>query len=66
MIMQQLPLGVRLQDRATFEVVGHRAVAQIDAVVVEQAVLARHLQVIGSGHRWGWIRRWPPDPRAGT
>jgi hypothetical protein len=29
--------------------VGHAAVAEIDAVVVEQAVLARHLQMIGGG-----------------
>jgi hypothetical protein len=29
---------------------GHGAIAQIDAVVVEQAVLTRHLQVVSGGH----------------
>ena len=41
------------QDFTAFEVVGHRAIAEVDAVVVEQAVLARNFEVIGGGQDSG-------------
>jgi hypothetical protein len=37
------------QDFAALEVVGHAAIAQVDAVVQEQAVLAWGLQMVGGG-----------------
>ena len=38
------------QNLFPFEVVGHAAIAKIDAVVHEQPVAPRHLQVVGRGH----------------
>ena len=50
---QRLPLGEIItgaaQNFTTFEVVSHGAVAEVDAVVVEQAVLARYLEMISCG-----------------
>ena len=41
------------QDFAAFEVMRHGAVTEVDAVVVEQPVLAWDLEVIGSGQGSG-------------
>ena len=41
------------QDFAAFEVMRDGAVTEVDAVVVEQSVLARNLEVIGSGQGSG-------------
>ena len=38
------------QDFAALQVMGHAAIPQVDAVVVEQAVLTWHLEVVSSGH----------------
>ena len=47
---QGLPLAEIItgaaQNFTTLEVVSHRAVAEVDAVVIEQAVLARYLEMI--------------------
>ena len=48
------------QNLAAFQVVRHGAVAEVDAVMVEQAVLARHLQMVSGGH--GGIRRFFVGP----
>ena len=38
------------QDFPTFQVMGDRAIAQIDPVVQEQTVLTRNPQMVGGGH----------------
>ena len=47
---QRLPLAELFQgaaqDFTPFQIVGDGSVAEVDAVVVEQAVLTRHLQVV--------------------